>query len=386
MSRFFSFSLLMLLACALLSLNAAEAESYRPPEGRNLSIAVFSPENLSGGPVPLKEIREALISGLTSSGFSVVDDATLERFMDRHRIRYAGGIDDSTAAAMKKEEKIDAVLIASVELCDERIPPKIAIIARLVSTAEGTEILWMDSVAAAGDDAPGLLNLGLINDPAVLREKVVERLIGSLLKHLAGSGTGGPTAARRYGPKLFYRSAAFPWEGKRYRVAVIPFLNLSEKKYGSEIMLLHFVSALVMHGGFNVIEPGVVRQRLLNMRITMPYGISLLDADRLFLSLDTDLLVDGKIYDYQDYSGPEGVAKVYFLTEVLEKKAKKVVWTSESDNRGDDGVFFFDQGRVNVAGRLAAYMARSVVNEMLQNEEKSPASPVVSPFSLQSAK
>jgi hypothetical protein len=386
MSRFFSGVLFMLLACALLSLNAAEAESYRPAEGRKMQIAVFSPENLSGGPVPLKEIRQALISGLTSAGFSVVDDATLERFMDRHRIRYAGGIDDSTAAAMKKEENIDAVLIASVELYDESVPPKIAIIARLVSTGEGPEILWMDSAAVAGDDAPGLLSLGLINDPAVLREKVVKRLIDSLGRDLAGSGTGGRAPAQRYGPKLFYRSDAFPWKGKRYRIAVIPFFNLSEKKYGSGIMLLHFVSALVRHGAFNVVEPGVVRQRLLNMRITMPFGLSLLDADRLFLSLDTDLLVDGKIYDYQDYSGPWGVAKVYFLTEVLEKKTKKLVWTSESYNRGDDGVFFFNQGRVNVAGGLAEYMARSAVEEMLHGEAKTPASPSVSPFSLQRGK
>jgi hypothetical protein len=378
MSRFPVF---VLLAFFLLPVIMRTAAANDPPEGQKLRIAVFSPENLSGRPAPLKTIRESLISGLASSGVSIVDDATIERFMTRHRIRYTGGIDEFTAAALKTEENIDAVLLSSVEFYDETIPPKIAILSRLVSTGQGAEIRWMDSVAVAGDDSPGLLGIGLINDHAVLREKAVESLIGSLQKHLSGEMAEIKPVAGKYGPKLLYRAPAFPPEGKRPLMAVIPFLDLSGRKYGSRVMLLHLVSELAKNGFYNVIEPGVVRQRLLNLRITMPEGLSLYDANLLLLALKSDLLMNGKIYEYQDFSGSLGVPKIDFMVEVIEKETRKVVWSSTSYNRGDDGVFFFDYGRVNVAGGLSAYMIRSLVQEMSLYGEEIKQRPAVLPYS-----
>ena len=37
-----------------------------------------------------------------------------------------------------------------------------------------------------------------------------------------------------------------------------------------------------------------------------------------------------------------------------------VVWSSESYNRGDEGVFFFDLGKVNTAHAMAIRMAESI--------------------------
>src|SRR5512139_1961712 len=64
------------------------------------SVAVFVPENLSGKPAPLKVLRESLIKGISSIGITVLDDASLERFMLRHRIRYTGGLDEVSASAL----------------------------------------------------------------------------------------------------------------------------------------------------------------------------------------------------------------------------------------------------------------------------------------------
>jgi hypothetical protein len=96
----------------------------------------------------------------------------------------------------------------------------------------------------------------------------------------------------------------------------------------------------------------------------MNEGISLVDADHISLGLNADLVLSGKVVAYQDNAGQYGSPEVDFSVLAIEKK--KVVWTSKSYNQGDDGVFFFDRGKVNTAGGLASYMVRSLVRELLQ--------------------
>lgn len=342
------------------------------------SVAVFIPENLSGKPAPVRELRESLIRGIVSLGISVLDNASLERFMLRHRIRNTGGIDSSSALALKTEENIEAVLISSVALYDESSPPKLEVIARLVSTGDRPTILWMESAALSGDDSRGLLGIGLITDPAELREKAVGSLVRSLAKHLSGEKAEVKPIKGRYRPSIFYEAEGLP-PGKRYTIAVAPFFNSSDRKYGGEIMVLHFIEELVRVGDFDVVEPGVVRQKLLNLRFIMKEGISLVDADLISIGLKADLVLAGKVIVYQDYVGLDGYPKVDFSVLAIENK--KVIWASKSYNQGDDGVFFFDRGKVNTAGGLASYMVRSLVGKMSQYEPESEQKAVDLPFS-----
>ncbi|HWR59835.1 MAG TPA: hypothetical protein VN328_13190 [Thermodesulfovibrionales bacterium] len=364
MSRFAV--ILISLIVPVLFLIAREGAAAGPAEGTKSRMAVFIPANLSGKPAPLRELRESLVRGISSLGIPVLDEAALQGFMRRHRVRYTGGIDDSYALALKNEEKVDAVLISSVELYEDGIPPKIAVMSRMVSTGEGPRILWMENVAISGDDSPGILGLGLITDHAVLREKVVQSLVLSLRRHLSGEKAVAEKVKKKYDPRSFYRAPSLA-SGRSYTVAVVPFFNVSDKKYGTEIMALHFANALIKDGGFNVVEPGVLRQRLLHARFIMNEGITLTDADAVSLTLNADLVLAGKVAEYQDFSGTMGEPKVEFSALVIEKMSKLVVWSSISYNRGNEGVFFFDRGRVSTAGRLAANMTAAVVSRMSEN-------------------
>jgi TolB-like protein len=222
-------------------------------------------------------------------------------------------------------------------------------------------------VAMSGDDSPGI-RIGLIMDPAVLGERVVQSLILSLSRYLSGEGEESNPGKKRYGPKVSYRSDSLPLESK-YRIAVVPFLNLSDRKYAGEIMVLHFLTELVRDGGFEVVESGVLRHRLLNVRVIMDEGITLRDADLISLTLKADLVLTGKVIDYQDFSGATSIPKIDFSAIVIEQASKKVVWSSMSYNHGDDGVFFFDRGKINTAGRLARYMVGEIVEKLSRGEE-----------------
>jgi len=70
------------------------------------------------------------------------------------------------------------------------------------------------------------------------------------------------------------------------------------------------------------------------------------------------------VMEYQDYIGGWGNPKVEFSTRVFDMKTRQIVWTSSSYNQGDDGVFFFNLGKVNTAHGMATGMVRSVVERL----------------------
>jgi hypothetical protein len=223
----------------------------------------------------------------------------------------------------------------------------------------------MDSVGIAGDDAPGFLDLGLIENPVVLWDKALRSLTASLAGNLAERWAGDSPEGKRkkFRPKITYRSPAFVSEA-RHTVAVIPFFNESTRKNAGEIVQLHLVLEMAKVENIELIEPGVVRKEFLALRIIMEDGISLAQSDLVWDALNADLLLTGKVIDYQDYQGAEGAPIVDFSLQVIERKGREVRWASKSYNRGMDGVYFFDLGRERTAGAMASEMAR-IVKEMM---------------------
>jgi hypothetical protein len=288
--------------------------------------------------------------------------------MTRHRIRYTGGVDQEVAQAFRKETGAEGVLITSLELYSEDAPPKISLTSRLVSTGDTPRILWIDGVGLAGDDAPGLLALGLIEDPAILAGKAVETLATSLGRGLAGGEAGKEelkSTKGKFRPKIAFRSDTFEPQKKQI-VAIVPFLNRSGRRYAGEIMALTFAKSLWPFEGFEIIDPGVVRSQLLALRVIMGEGISLGQSESVLALLSADLVLTGKVIDYQDYVGGVGTPKVDFSVQLIERRSRRVVWSSVSYNQGDDGVVFFDWGRVNTAEAMASQMVRAVGEAVLK--------------------
>ena len=98
----------------------------------------------------------------------------------------------------------------------------------------------------------------------------------------------------------------------------------------------------------------------------MGEGISVGHADILFSKLDADLVLDGKVLEYQDYQGPAGTPKVDFSAQIIERESREVVWVVKSYGWGNDGVFFFDWGRVNTAHDMADQMVQLAVENLVE--------------------
>jgi len=361
-------SLFFFSGCAWTSKSVSEGA--QPPQVE-FSVAVLPIENLSGTMAPLKDIRGLLINRLKARGLRILGEEALEKFMARNRLRYTGGINKAVAQAFKNETGVEGVLITSLELYSETNPPKIALTARLVSSSDSPVILWIDGAGLAGDDSPGILGLGLIEDPKTLLEKAAARLVGSLGKYLdeKSKSENVQSVGAKFRPRVSYRSDILAPDMK-YTVAVVPFLNFSGRKNGGEILELQFIRSLKKFDQFDVIEPGVVRQQLLALRMIIPEGISLANVDALLATLDADLILAANVVEYQDYQGVFGTPKVDFFVQLIEKKSRSVVWSSVSHNEGDDNVFFFDCGRVNTAHAMASQMTQWIAEMVLTQEKR----------------
>jgi hypothetical protein len=326
-----------------------------------LRVAVLPLENLSGVKAPLKEMRYSLIRRLRAQGKVVVDEASLEGCLSRHRIRYTGAVDTKMAQQFRDELKADAVLVTTVDTYSVTGYPKIGISSRLVSTDEVPHIIWMDHAALCGDDHPGILGLGLVSDPHLLQERTLRQLMKSLAA--AGSGAKGrrPGPDKTFGPRIFFRGEQEASDVTK-RVAILPFINKSKKKNANQFAANQFVKGFVGVPGVEVIEPGVVRERMLVLRTVMKDGVTYRDMDRIAGEMRIDVFVSGKIFDYVDTQVTGAEPAFDFSTMVLQHRDRKIIWSSSSYNKGGDPVWLFDFNKVNGASSLAAKMIDAVVS------------------------
>jgi TolB-like protein len=352
------------LFCALaLGLGCAARPAPRAgAAGReHVRVAVLPPDNMSAGAVPTRELRAAIELALARRGVDVVSGELVERYLAKHRLRYTGGIDGAAAQAAGEDMGVDHVIITNVEQYVET-PPRLALTLRLVGATAEAPLLWVDGISRAGNESPGLLGLGLIPDMASLERAVLPALADSLVRHLENRGPAAPQCpdGRRFRPKIPYRSPLLE-ANKTYSVAVVPFRNLTTRRFAGDVLALTFARQMAAVPNFKVIEPGVVRELLLRFRIIMEGGVSVDQVRSIVGTLGADLVVAGDVLEFDAGGAP----RLNFTVSVLDGHSNRTVWQSTSYNTGDDGVFFYDVGRVSTASSLACRMVRTAVDGML---------------------
>lgn len=328
-------------------------------------IAVFPFEDLSAAAAPAEEIGERFREALEARGLRVLRPDATEAFLRRHRVRWVGGISREVGKSLREETGAGAVLVASVDLFDAGSVPRFALTARLVSAGPEPRILWMDAASGAGDEKPGVLDLGLVYDVALLEERAINRLAGSLdpvwrLGH--GKRPGPEKAARSRRPRSFFRSpeGAGAWKAAA-KTAVLPFANGTTAPDAGPIVTLQIVRALVNGSNLEVLEPGVVRETLLQSRLIQEEGLSVPQADLLRAVLGVDLALFGEVTEYVE-GGPAGFEPaVDFSVRAIDTQRGQVIWSSISQERGFEGAVFFGLGRIPTAHRLTSDMSRSLV-------------------------
>jgi TolB-like protein len=151
---------------------------------------------------------------------------------------------------------------------------------------------------------------------------------------------------------------------KRYSVVVMPFLNKSGRRNANDVVMLEFIRQLSAMKNFTVVDPGMLRQKMLEDRIIMLDSVSVADADLIFGGLDADLLLTGTVNEYYDYDGPWGTSRVGLSVLLIEKKGRRLVFAADSSRTGDDQITFFELGKIRTAHALASRMIGLILQRL----------------------
>jgi len=363
-SRFWLISVLLLSGCV--SSVAVTGTTPLAASGSGEMIAVLPVYNLSSRGIPSKEIRQAICDKLEAKGIKVWNDDTFERFLLANRIRYTGGVDAALARSLRNRGGVRGILVTTVELYEGGGGPKISITSRLVSVKEKPEIEWIDSVALTGYDNPGILELGKIRDIMPLRSLCIDRLVSSLKSYFSGA-TQIPAPTRGgHEPKIRHRRESIGEIATGRTILVLPFTNDSIRKHSDEIMQLHMTRQLFLQG-FQVVEPGIVRDELLKRRMIFDRGVSIPQADLLMNAISVDFIMGGTVQIYDDLIGEGGRPEVNFSAYVIALGDTRIVWSASFRNNGDEGVYFYDWHKILTASDLASSMSASAVESFKHN-------------------
>ncbi|BDG05262.1 hypothetical protein [Anaeromyxobacter oryzae] len=337
--------------------------AHRAPVGPSAParIALFPIENLAATSTPVAKISASIEAALARRGIAIAPRGAVEAFLAAHRIRNLAGVDLETARAAREELHVDAILITAVQVYSVRPVPRLGLAMRLVATGDEPEVRWVDQVSMSGNESPGLLGLGLIHSMDKLEARVLDRLAGSLAAYLGGHGAPAPLCAGdgRFDPRISYRAPQLV-PGRHYTVAVLPFVNGSDRRHAGDLVALEFVRQLRARDRFTVIDPGEVRDQLLRYRLIMEGGLSLDYAMTLLRVLRADLVVAGTVREYLDGDTP----RVSFTAFALNRENGSIAWQASSSSTGTDGVFFYDAGAIGTVGELTCRMARRAIDEL----------------------
>jgi TolB-like protein len=358
---------------------AGVACAARAEEAARLGLLPI--ENLTEAQVDTEGFRAALQEALLARGIATVHPQVIDDGLARHRVRFTGGLDEATGLVLREVAGVSAFLVTSIEMVDDSANPRFGVAARLLRVEdEGIRPVWAGSYHQAGDDSPGAFGRHLIYDIAVLEQRALGWIADDVAARIAANGAPSapeklPSAQRRFRPKsLFVAQGSPPPAGGARKIVVLPFRNHSTNPYAGEILAQEITHELIRRGASGVVERGVLRKALLDLRIIQEGGISLAQADLLRALLGADLVVTGTVSDWRDAQSGNS-ALVEFTAYAVDTQAKRATWLGRSRGEGNAGAYFFGLREVRTAPVLAVELVRGLLEEIDSKSRKESRAP-----------
>ena len=335
--------------------------------GQNASTLALLPfENVSGNINGVRFAMPLIEQVLREKGYRFVTPEKMEPFLLRNRIRNTGMLGLTHLKALRQEFGVDLVMVGSVDLFyDSQENPQWGLSSRILSTKEGA-ILWAGSSGRTGGDYTRILGLGTITSATELAREVVRILFENLPQ--AGTSFLSPPDRGHFAFRFFRRKAGYRSQlldsASRWRVAVLPFENASERSGAGRILTDILTTALFRHGRFDVVDPGEVNDALIRLGIVAYGGIDYQSLSELRKRTGVDAVFLGTLYGYNEglkreaFTSPE----VSLDLRMIHVETGKTLWFADGSRSGDDYRIALDFGVI----RPMITLVMKVLGEMLE--------------------
>ncbi len=322
----------------------------QPPAA--LKIALLPFENNSGRREAARAVMPLVRDYLTQSGYELLNEQDLERFLVRNRIRRTGEISRKNARQLGEELGADLIAVGAVEVFTEIDPPQVGLSCRFVDPSKGS-ILWAESVGVTGDDFTTILGLGTIRSVDLLGIKAVESLFRTLRKTPTAEGDRTPASKKH---------------GERPKVALLPFENLSGRKAAGRIVSNIVITRLVQKGYYEVVEPGEVRNQIIELRVRHLEAMGIDTMSELGREAEADYLLLGSVEDYREEVREGFPPRVEVHARLIDADKGRSVWAGSTFMTGDDFLIVLDFGKIRSIVPLARKAANRIIKGMVKTK------------------
>jgi len=149
-------------------------------------------------------------------------------------------------------------------------------------------------------------------------------------------------------------------------VAVLPLVNLSRYENAADIIGANLVVELLATGQFEVVDPGVVDNVVLEKRMRLTDRLPLAALQDLGSELDVSYVVVGAVNEFDFIQeGTETYPTVSISLRMVRCADGVIIWAATHSKRGDDRESVFGLGRVGTLEQLAEVTVREVAKTLV---------------------
>lgn len=336
-SSLFAFSILFIAICSTLS---AFSEAYAVLQPHGFKIAIFPFENFSEDKEAITITIPALREKLGSMGYEILDDESMNKFMIKERIRTTGCVCHDIAIKIGKELNVQAVLTGTINTYIKGDNLEYGLTLRLISTTDGS-IIWAEHSAGTGEDFTGILEIGKIKSIERLTEKILNKALKSFSISL---------------PKKESESV--------YKIAVMPFQNMSRIKDSGNIVTYIFLTELFKNKKFFPVEYGEVRRLIVDLRVREKGELDMNHVAEIARKAGIDAILVGSVDTYRSGSGTDIAPEAEISARLIDARKNKVIWCNTFHVKGDDDIFMLDWGRIRSVENTAYKAVKKLVKDM----------------------
>jgi TolB-like protein len=310
----------------------------------SVDVVVLPFANHSGRYEALGNVLPVFYSKVDSLGLPVLTHELLRPILRKHRIRVVGQIGAAAMGIIRQETGARLAIVGSIDIYEPERAFEVMISARLVDLEE-RRVLTAISVGRTVQETERIFGRGRAEEIDEIVTEVVAEFMARMIPVIRDAG---PREARGHKCGL---------------VAVVPLTDYSKRRHGAEVLQNLLMSELVARD-WDVVEPGIVREVLLEQQQMARGGVSEEVMQTLRDKIGVCLVVTGEVEEFAVAPSDmdASVPRINYGLRLVDVQNARLLASIDRTRDGMEGETFFARGREYSMARVV----RSSMNEVAE--------------------
>ena len=314
---------------------------------RDRDIAVIPFVNLTKNSEASAQYEDVVMIQMVICFGDIIPLETLKPVLRKNRLRLVGKIDEGSAAVIREKTNVEYLITGSYDTYDNIENLQSGISLRVIDI-ETMSVLWAKSIYFNDMDRVAIFDV-----------KEQEELLFFIRREMW---------KEHQVLNLAYLDSVKAAIVNRTKVAVVDFDNASEYHRAGAIATNQLISYLV-NEGYNVIEPGLISELMINNQVNYRGEIDLNIIKRLYKDYDVNLIVTGTVEDYKTIPPTAALLspEVEISMRFIDPQTQGIIDMYNERITGDAGELFFKLGKIRSAEKVSNNVIQAVIKKFMKD-------------------